>query len=511
MTVRKQNSKPNSKPNPANQQDRFAASAQDRYGSNPLRADRRSSEEEERSFAREADAVRRVLDCRDIRGHTDEISVSRIRPNKKNARIHSERQISLLMASIETFGFIGVVVVDENNVIISGHGRFEAARRLGLTSLPCIRVTHLSAEAKAALALADNKLADLSSWNDVVLAETLGELSSANLDFDIEVTGFDTVDIDRLFVDSAQGQTTSAKQTEVSTDPADAFPDVRRNQQSVSQPGMLWQLDSHRILQGDALDPTAFACLLGRELAVQVTTDPPYNVPNAGHVSSKVFREFPMAHGEMSTQQFTEFLTKFLKNSATHLRDGAVLHVFMDWRHLREMLDAADAAKLAVKNLCVWAKSSPGQGSFYRSQHELVFVLKHGASPPVNNFGLGARGRTRSNVWKYPAVRGARTGVNDPDGGHPTVKPVSLIMDAIRDCSMRGDCILDPFGGSGTTIMAAERVGRRARVIELDGHYVDLAIRRWQTATGKNAIHTESGLTFNEMERHLLDRIEEDK
>jgi DNA modification methylase len=236
--------------------------------------------------------------------------------------------------------------------------------------------------------------------------------------------------------------------------------------------------------------------LLGDEVATQMVTDPPYNVPNRGHVSSKPFREFAMAAGEMSAKEFS-FLARVFALAAETARDGAIFHVFMDWHHLGEMQMAIKDAGLELKNLCVWAKPSAGMGSFYRSQHELIFVLKHGTAKHINNFGLGARGHTRSNIWRYPAVRGVRRGVSDPDGGH--VKPVALIMDAIRDCSRRHDIILDSFGDSGTTLIAVERVGRRARLIEIDGHYVDLIIRRWQAVVKRPAIRVSDGQPFDQI------------
>ena len=267
----------------------------------------------------------------------------------------------------------------------------------------------------------------------------------------------------------------------------------------MSRPGDLWDLGTHRLLHGDALDSRSYEVLLGGEVVTQIVTDPPYNVPNRGHVSSRPFREFAMAAGEMSRHEFVGFLARALSLTAGTACDGAIFHVFIDWRHLGEMQTATSEAGFEVKNLCVWAKPSAGMGSFYRSQHELIFVLKHGTAKHINNFELGARGRNRSNVWQYPAVRGVRRGVNDPQGGHPTVKPVALIIDAIRDCSRRSDIILDPFGGSGTTLIAAERVGRRGRLIEIDGHYVDLIIRRWQTVMRRPATRVSDGQLFDQI------------
>ena len=224
-------------------------------------------------------------------------------------------------------------------------------------------------------------------------------------------------------------------------------------------------------------------------------------MPIRGNVSSKGFREFAMASGEMSSKQFSAFLSKWLTNARKVSRDGAIFHVFMDWRHMQEMLAAIDTAELRLMNLCVWVKSNAGMGTFYRSQHELVFVLKNGTAPHINNFGLGARGRNRSNVWRYPnVVHGVRRGISDPEKGHPTPKPVAAIIDALKDCSRRGDVILDPFAGSGTTVIAAERIGRRARLIELDPHYVDLIIRRWQVVTGGSAALAGNGHSFAQLE-----------
>lgn len=432
-------------------------------------------------------------------GAIEYVPVGDLKPDPHNARKHPQSQIELLAASIRQFGFIGAIIVDEGNVIISGHGRHEAAKRAGMDTVPCVRVTHLPAEAKIAFALADNRLGELSAWDEKALGSQLEQLLTPDLGFDFEVTGFDTVDVDRLLGPEPDPLGRRSGTDEFSVDPDDNLPALETERASVSRPGDMWTLGTHRVLHGDALDRRSYEVLLGDEVATQVVTDPPYNVPNRGHVSSRSFREFPMAAGEMSRQEFAGFLARACTLAAGTARDGAIFHVFMDWRHLGEMQTAVKEAGLEVKNLCVWAKPSAGMGSFYRSQHELVFVLKHGTAKHINNFGLGARGRNRSNIWRYPAVRGVRRGVNDPDGGHPTVKPVALVMDAIRDCSKRHDIILDPFGGSGTTLIAAERVGRRARLIEIDGHYVDLIIRRWQTVMKRPATRVSDGQSCDQI------------
>ena len=437
------------------------------------------------------DEIRRAVEP----GAIEYVPVGELKPDPHNARKHPESQIDLLAASIRQFGFVGAIIVDEDNGIISGHGRYEAAKRNGMDLVPCIRVTHLTAKAKIALSLADNRLGELSAWDEVALTSQLGQLLTPDLDFDFEVTGFDTVDADRLLCPEPDPLRRKSGTGEFSMDPDDNVPRLETEAPSVSQPGDLWDLGTHRLLHGDALDPRSYEVLLGDEVTTQIVTDP----PNRGHVSSGPFREFAMAAGEMSPKEFSGFLARGFSLAAVTARDGAIFHVFIDWRHLGEMQMAINNAGLEVKNLCVWAKPSAGMGSFYRSQHELVFVLKHGTPKHINNFGLGARGRTRSNIWRYPAVRGVRRGVNDSDGGHPTVKPVALITDAIRDCSRRHDIILDPFGGSGTTLIAAERVGRRARLIEIDGHYVDLIIRRWQAVVKRAATRVSDGRSYDQI------------
>jgi DNA modification methylase len=428
------------------------------------------------------------------------VRLNDIRPNSRNARRHTPHQIERLAASIRAFTFIGALVIDEANCLLAGHARWKALRLLGYEVVPCIRAGNLTPEAKQAFAIADNQLALLATWDDEILKDTLDDLSTKDLAFDIETTGFDAPDIDRILGPEPDPRGRGVDDDGFSTRRDDDVPELRHNELPVSEPGDIWVTKHHRILCADALDPQSYRpLLLGTSAVVQVVTDPPYNVNNEGHVSRKSFREFAMAHGELSAQGFTDFLAQFMRLASAVSVDGAILHVCMDWRHMGELLSAAEQACLSLKNLCVWAKPSAGMGSFYRSQHELVAVLKVGSGPHINNFGLGARGRYRTNVWHYPAVRGARTGVSDPDGGHPTVKPVSMITDAIRDCSRRGDIILDPFGGSGTTLIAAERVGRKARLIEIDPQYTDLIVRRFQAVTGKTVTLEGDGRTFHQL------------
>jgi DNA modification methylase len=258
------------------------------------------------------------------------------------------------------------------------------------------------------------------------------------------------------------------------------------------------------LLCGTAIETAAFAALMGEERATIVFTDPPYNVRIAGHASGLGaihHRPFPMASGEMDKAEFTAFLCRTCENLAAFSLDGSLHFICMDWRHLDELLAAGRASYDELKNLCVWVKDNGGMGSLYRSRHELIFVFKHGRDGHRNNVHLGKYGRNRSNVWQYPGVNSfARCG---EEGNllalHPTVKPVSLVADAILDCSARSDIVLDSFLGSGTTVIAAERTGRRCYGLELDPGYCDTIIRRWQALTGGSACHAVSGRNFDDL------------
>ena len=418
-------------------------------------------------------------------------SPEELKPNRRNARTHSGKQVQLLAAAIKEFAVFVPIVVDENDVILAGHARVEAAKLLGMAKVPTIRVKHLTPERKRAFVLTDNRLAELAGWDDELLGAELGELSSLNLDFEIEITGFDTVHIDRL-----EGIRTEEAVEE------EAAPEPDRKEPAVSAVGDLWQLGAHRLLCGSALEEEFYRLLLGDERVQLVFGDPPYNVAIDGHVcglGSVKHAEFKMATGEMSDQEFIAFLETFMRLAATHSVDGAIHFLCMDWRHMREILAASQPIYGSPKNLCVWAKTNAGMGTFYRSQHELVFVFKVGTAKHINNFGLGERGRYRTNVWTYPGVNTFKRGRMEELEAHPTVKPLAMVVDALKDCSRRRGIVLDPFVGSGTTLLAAEKTGRIGRGIELDPHYVDVAIRRWQALTGASAVLLGSGRTFDEL------------
>jgi DNA modification methylase len=417
--------------------------------------------------------------------------VDRLIPYCGNARTHTRAQIKQIAASIQAFGFVNPILIDGVGEVIAGHGRLAAAKYLGLTEVPVLPVTHLSPAEKRAYILADNRLAEKAGWDRDVLAIELQAL--VEFDFEVELTGFAISEIDVILDDARErggGPTADA---------ADEVPPLLSSP-AITQTGDLWQLGPHRLICGDARDVGALAALMGDEPVDLIFTDPPYNVAIEGHVSGLgrvKHREFAMASGEMSETQFTEFLTSALAPAAELCREGAIAFVCMDWRHMREMMVAGDAVFAELKNLCIWNKTNGGMGTFYRSKHELVFVWKVRTGAHVNTFGLGDTGRYRTNVWDYAGVNtfGA---TRDADlAMHPTVKPVALIGDAIRDCSQRGDVVLDMFGGSGSTLIAADLAGRQARLVECDPLYCDTIVRRWEKLSGKRARHLPSELNLD--------------
>jgi DNA modification methylase len=426
------------------------------------------------------------------------IAVDALTPNARNARTHSKKQIRQIADSITAFGFLVPLLIDDGGVVIAGHGRYAAAKLLGFEQVPVIEVKGLSEAQRRALALADNKIAENAGWDRELLAAELPELAEILVvdGLDISITGFAPVEIDQLTTDFEDD----------ASDPADAVDPAWVTNAAVSKPGDLWELGNHRLLCGDARDPDAIDRLMGGNRAAMAFLDPPYNVRvrdivGRGQVKHQ---EFAMASGEFSRSQFVEFLTKSLAAVASISRTGAVHYVCMDWRHMAELLEAAQATYREMLNLAVWVKSNAGQGSFYRSQHELIGIFRVGDAPHLNNVELGRHGRSRSNVWHYAGVNTFRAGRLEDLQSHPTVKPVTLVSDAMKDCTRRGDVVIDTFSGSGTTILAAERVGRRAFVLEIEPRFVDAAIRRWQSFTRKDAIHLGSGRCFDVL---TVDRI----
>jgi DNA modification methylase len=420
------------------------------------------------------------------------IAINTIKPNPRNARTHAKKQIRQIADSINTFGFAVPIVIDESGMILAGHGRYAAAQTLGMKEVPVIALTGLSAAKKRALALADNKVAENAGWDRELLEIELSELSEVLIEenIDIAITGFSAAEIDLLSADFEDG----------SSEPADSIDPQWLTSSPVSKAGELWQLGSHRILCGDARDQANLGRLMGESRAAMAFLDPPYNVRvrdivGRGQVKHE---EFAMASGEMSRTDFADFLSKSLHAASSVSQDGAVHYICMDWRHIGELLEAGEQVYGETLNLVVWVKSNAGQGSFYRSQHELIAVFRVGEKAHLNNIELGRHGRCRSNVWRYADVNTFGVGRLDERKAHSTVKPITLVADALKDCTRRGDIVLDTFSGSGTTILAAERVGRRAFAIEIEPRFVDVAVRRWQAFTRKDAIDLTSGRCFDE-------------
>jgi DNA modification methylase len=422
----------------------------------------------------------------------EQIDIDQLTPSRNNPRTHSKKQIRQIAASIEAFGFTNPILIDAGNLILAGHGRLEAARFLNLSTVPVIRLHQMTEAQKRAYILADNKLAENAGWNNDLLAIELQYLSEIDLDFDVLLTGFETGEIDFIIEGLNDG----------SGDEAEELPEVPTGGPAVSCLGDLWVLGQHRLLCGDALDPINYEKLLGKEKAAMIFTDPPYNVPINGHVSGlgKVMHEeFSMASGEMNVREFTDFLTKVFVNQAAACSDGAISFVCIDWGHVFELLTAGREVYEELKNICIWVKTNGGMGSLYRSQHEFVAVFKKGTAPHVNNVQLGKNGRNRTNIWCYQGMNSFGADRDRDLAMHPTVKPVPLIEDAIKDCSNRGDVILDPFMGSGSTLIAAELAGRRAFGIELDSRYVDVILERFRSKFGIDPVHLKSGLTYSEL------------
>ncbi len=413
-----------------------------------------------------------------------------LNPRPTNPRTHTKKQIRQIADSITRFGFTVPVLVDQTNGIIAGHGRVQAALLLKLPTVPLIRRADLSDADIRAYVIADNRLAERAGWDEELLGKELAELEALDLDFDLTITGFEQPEIDLLI---------SGIENDGEEEPELPPPPVDRNRPAVTRLGDLWQIGPHRLLCADATKLESYQRLLGEEKAQLVFTDPPYNVPIQGHVSGlgqAQHREFAMASGEMTEAQFEDFLTDVFGLLAAHSADGAIHYVCMDWRHVGEVQRAGTKVYSELKNICVWVKTNGGMGSLYRSQHELVFVFKNGSAPHINNVELGKHGRYRTNVWRYAGVNSFGKTRSKDLADHPTVKPIALVVDAIMDCSERGAVVLDAFTGSGTTLLAAHKAGRRGYGLELDPHYADVILKRF-AALGVEAVNRATGETFS--------------
>ena len=416
------------------------------------------------------------------------LATSSLTPNSHNARAHSDKQIRQIAANIRRFGFLGALIIDgDSNTIFAGNGRWKAAELVGLKEVPCIRAKFLTEADRRAFALADNRLSELSSWDPEILSAELDFVFESG--FDINTIGFSTADLNFAIVDEAEKP---AKIDNVELpNPCVA---------AVSRLGDLWIAGPHRLYCGDARQVTSWEALLGDDRAQLIFADAPFNVPINGHVSGTGrHREFVAASGELTAPEFTTFLRQAFRNCVRFSVDGSIHYHVMDWRHSREILDAADGVYHEFKQLVVWAKTNAGMGTFYRSRHELVFVFKAGKGKHINNFGLGERGRYRTNVVEYAGANTFRKGRKEDLDAHSTVKPTALVADFILDCSNRSDLVVDPFVGSGTTLIAAHRTKRRGAGMELDPLYVDTALRRLAKVTTLTPVLAGDGRTFDEI------------
>jgi DNA modification methylase len=420
--------------------------------------------------------------------------IDQLKPFTQNARTHSKHQIRQIAESIRVFSFTQPILIDNENRIIAGHGRVEAAKLLGMTEVPTIRLDRLTEEQIRAYVIADNKLAENAGWDKEILAIELQYLMTLDcVDFDLTITGFEVPEID-VILEDANGATSKE----------DDVPESLYDQEPVTKPRDLWLLGKHRILCGNSLHEASYQALMGSRRAAAVFTDPPYNVKIDGHATGNGairHREFAMASGEMSEAEFVSFLNNSLRLLAQFSANNSVHFLCIDWRHVGDLIAAGKQNYDEFLNICVWVKDNGGMGSFFRSQHELILVFRKGKGPHRNNIQLGQFGRNRTNVWQYPGIHtlSQQSGEGNLLALHPTVKPVAMVADAILDCSARGEVVLDAFLGSGTTLMAAERVGRICYGIEIDPVYVDVAIRRWQNYTGEAAVHAQTGKRFNEV------------
>lgn len=401
-----------------------------------------------------------------------------LQPDPRNARTHPKRQVEQIVASIRAFGFTNPILADEAGQVIAGHGRLLAAKQLGMAEVPVIVLADLSDPQKRALRLADNKIALNAGWDLEILQMELAELAPLDVGIDLALTGFSAGEIDVIL------KGTSDPDDEV----VPALPVTPR-----TKPGDIWILGDHRVGCGDSRDQAFLAAVIGEGAKVDAAfLDPPYNVKISGNAVSKgTHREFAMASGEMSEDEFRRFLSETLGAAARVSRDGAVHFICMDWRHMDDVSAVGRQLYGDLLNLCIWNKSNAGMGSLYRSKHELVFVYRVGDAPHLNNVELGRHGRNRTNVWDYASVNSLKGSRREDLALHPTVKPTGLVADAIQDVTRRGDLVLDLFLGSGTTLMAADRVGRRFRGIDIDPAYVDVAIDRWAQRSGREPILVE--------------------
>ncbi len=422
------------------------------------------------------------------------IPIKAVKPYQRHARNHNKRAFGKVKKIIAHYGQLVPIIVDPNNVIIDGHAVWQSMIELGSDEIAVVVVTGRSDPEIKALRLALNRIPSDAAWDNDRVREELQEL--VDLSFDLELTGFDAIEIDHLL--------------EVDLPKLNITEDGERipvaGGLAITAAADIWVCGRHRIGCGDAQDQTFVEKVTVGKRARMCFIDPPYNIPISGFVSGKggiQHREFVRGAGELTPGQFVALLTNSLTVLRQSVIDGALIYACMDWRHVYELLDAGRRCDLELCNLCVWAKTNAGMGSLYRSQHELICLFKAGTADHTNNVELGRHGRNRTNLWTYRGMNAFGVDRNELLASHPTVKPVLMIADAIRDVTKRGDLVLDTFLGSGSTLLAAEETGRVCFGVELDPLYVDVAVRRWQQKTGRDAVHLDTGELFQDRSERL--------
>jgi DNA modification methylase len=412
------------------------------------------------------------------------VPVAGLKPLGRATRKHPPAQIRKLAASLDRFGFV-LPIVTQGDRVVGGWALVVAAKQMGLTQVPAVSLTNLSEAELRALRLALNRLGEDADWDRKALAIELSEVLQLEPDIDLEICGFEIGEIATL-LDDGGSQDEEFLPVDVAATP-------------VTQSGDLWVLGDHRVFCGDALSPESYGRVLGSEKAEMMFTDPHYHVAIGGEISGlgAIKRGgFAGAPGELSSAKFLAFLKTFFAHAASYSVDGAIHFVCVDWQHMKETIIAGEEIYGEPMDLCVWTKAKADPGLLYHAQHELIFVFKIGSGAHINNVAVGRNGRHRTNVWDYVSENALNSGTKGKVTPRSMITPVGMIADAMRDCSNRGGVVLDPFGAAGSALIAAERTGRRARVIELDPSFVDISIERWQRLTGGRARHGENGRPF---------------
>ncbi len=418
-------------------------------------------------------------------------------PYPGNSRKHDEKQIRQIAKSIEVFGFNVPLLINAQSQVVAGHGRLLACKLLGITEVPTIRLERLTEAQARAFTIADNRLNETSEWDHQLLGEQLKILSDSDLNFNLEVTGFEIKEID-CFIENLTPATESVARA------ADVIPDFH-GRPLVTRAGDCWNLGRHRVYCGDARSDSAYSILMQGRRAEMAFAGPPCQDPIDACLTgfgAVHHTESAMVSDPRNASHFAESLRASLTNLASNSVDGALNFICVDWRHSPELLTAAQSVYTEFKDLCVWVKDKPGQGSLYRGQHQLVFVFKTSKKPHRNGVHRRQCGQYRSNVWNYRGVksRSHGKGTEGLSNFHQTIKPVDMVADAILDCTRRGQLVLDPFLGNGTTLLAAEDTGRTCYGMELDPQHVDTSLRRWRKFTGQNILEESTGRSFDDIE-----------